>query len=174
MGSEILNVVIRADAGPGVGTGHVMRMLALGQACVRLGGRVTMAVGDVPVGLVKRIENADIEVRKLVSGRACQKEAEETACLAQELAADWIVLDGYAFGNEYQSELAGQSSLLVMDDGNVDKESPADLVLNQNAFAEVPPWRSPTDYLAGCQYTCLLYTSPSPRDLSTSRMPSSA
>ena len=24
------------------------------------------------------------------------------------------------------------------------------------------------------QYTCLLYTSPSPRDLSTSRMPSSA
>ena len=26
----------------------------------------------------------------------------------------------------------------------------------------------------GDQYTCLLYTSPSPRDLSTSRMPSSA
>ena len=26
----------------------------------------------------------------------------------------------------------------------------------------------------GCGYTCLLYTSPSPRDLSTSRMPSSA
>ena len=25
-----------------------------------------------------------------------------------------------------------------------------------------------------CAYTCLLYTSPSPRDLSTSRMPSSA
>eukprot|EP00829_Urostomides_striatus_P016873 TRINITY_DN5677_c0_g1_i1.p3 TRINITY_DN5677_c0_g1~~TRINITY_DN5677_c0_g1_i1.p3 ORF type:complete len:128 (+),score=52.91 TRINITY_DN5677_c0_g1_i1:64-447(+) len=25
-----------------------------------------------------------------------------------------------------------------------------------------------------CKYTCLLYTSPSPRDLSTSRMPSSA
>ena len=27
---------------------------------------------------------------------------------------------------------------------------------------------------ARCHYTCLLYTSPSPRDLSTSRMPSSA
>jgi len=27
---------------------------------------------------------------------------------------------------------------------------------------------------AGCQWVCLLYTSPSPRDLSTSRMPSSA
>ena len=30
------------------------------------------------------------------------------------------------------------------------------------------------DDLAGIFYTCLLYTSPSPRDLSTSRMPSSA
>ena len=28
--------------------------------------------------------------------------------------------------------------------------------------------------LVGNSYTCLLYTSPSPRDLSTSRMPSSA
>ena len=29
-------------------------------------------------------------------------------------------------------------------------------------------------YAAGCSNGCLLYTSPSPRDLSTSRMPSSA
>ena len=29
-------------------------------------------------------------------------------------------------------------------------------------------------YVAGCSRCCLLYTSPSPRDLSTSRMPSSA
>ena len=28
--------------------------------------------------------------------------------------------------------------------------------------------------LYGCSYACLLYTSPSPRDVSTSRMPSSA
>ena len=31
-----------------------------------------------------------------------------------------------------------------------------------------------SDGLPGFSYTCLLYTSPSPRDLSTSRMPSSA
>ena len=35
---------------------------------------------------------------------------------------------------------------------------------------------SPTEFIPGCIYYqgCLLYTSPSPRDLSTSRMPSSA
>ena len=34
--------------------------------------------------------------------------------------------------------------------------------------------RHPMSYLSGIFYLCLLYTSPSPRDLSTSRMPSSA
>ena len=34
-------------------------------------------------------------------------------------------------------------------------------------------WRIPAEFLAEAQ-DCLLYTSPSPRDLSTSRMPSSA
>ena len=33
---------------------------------------------------------------------------------------------------------------------------------------------APPRVTIGSQYTCLLYTSPSPRDLSTSRMPSSA
>ena len=32
----------------------------------------------------------------------------------------------------------------------------------------------PSSSMRAAQYTCLLYTSPSPRDLSTSRMPSSA
>ena len=34
--------------------------------------------------------------------------------------------------------------------------------------------RQREESLADAPYTCLLYTSPSPRDLSTSRMPSSA
>ena len=35
-------------------------------------------------------------------------------------------------------------------------------------------WKSIADGMAGNVNSCLLYTSPSPRDLSTSRMPSSA
>ena len=33
---------------------------------------------------------------------------------------------------------------------------------------------SPTEFIPGCIYYCLLYTSPSPRDRTRSRMPSSA
>ena len=35
-------------------------------------------------------------------------------------------------------------------------------------------WKYYIEQTARCWWTCLLYTSPSPRDLSTSRMPSSA
>jgi len=147
MGSEVLSVVIRADAGPGVGTGHVMRMLALGQACVRLGGSVTMAVGDLPVGLVRRIEDCRINVRRLANHSACLEDAAETSELAKELNADWLVVDGYAFGSDYQCQLGTSPSLMVMDDGNVGEDSPAELVLNQNAFAKVPSSRSPANFL---------------------------
>ena len=40
-----------------------------------------------------------------------------------------------------------------------------------NKYSEGFPGRR---YYEGCEIVCLLYTSPSPRDLSTSRMPSSA
>jgi len=42
----------------------------------------------------------------------------------------------------------------------------------ENAYADVV--MAPTADLQEKLYSCLLYTSPSPRDLSTSRMPSSA
>ena len=40
--------------------------------------------------------------------------------------------------------------------------------------AWVNDWQSVELYFKACENGCLLYTSPSPRDLSTSRMPSSA
>ena len=42
-----------------------------------------------------------------------------------------------------------------------------------NGLIELKLW-NPRDFTTDRHNTCLLYTSPSPRDLSTSRMPSSA
>ena len=53
--TELMNVVIRPDVGPAVGTGHVVRMMALGEACCNLGASVTMVCGDLPAGLVQRL-----------------------------------------------------------------------------------------------------------------------
>ena len=69
---------------------------------------------------------------------------------------------------------AGKTSLFKMITGELDVEEgyldyPQDLRISYLA-QEVPS----TDEVAVQYVFCLLYTSPSPRDLSTSRMPSSA
>ena len=65
------------------------------------------------------------------------------------------------------SAIKGLTHLLCRVDGahlvRVPERGPLIIVANHINFLEVP-----------LIYTCLLYTSPSPRDLSTSRMPSSA
>ena len=53
-------------------------------------------------------------------------------------------------------------------DAGIDTSNGSDIVIHSGEAI------SPPDDLKGEQYYCLLYTSPSPRDLSTSRMPSSA
>ena len=45
---------------------------------------------------------------------------------------------------------------------------------NQNKWNHVGQAKKSMDIIINCVNICLLYTSPSPRDLSTSRMPSSA
>ena len=46
--------------------------------------------------------------------------------------------------------------------------------INRTAGSSNPDSKSPNEMWFGEARPCLLYTSPSPRDLSTSRMPSSA
>ena len=49
------------------------------------------------------------------------------------------------------------------------------LELNYSVFASVLTYKAGQAYIENSKlHICLLYTSPSPRDLSTSRMPSSA
>ena len=61
---------------------------------------------------------------------------------------------------------AGAGSFLYLEDG---------VPLRAAGFANVNGlFEGPTETAAGLEVVCLLYTSPSPRDLSTSRMPSSA
>jgi len=90
--TALMNVVIRADVGPAVGTGHVMRMMALGEACCKLGASVTMLCGDVPAGLVQRLFRCGIDVHQLQNADCGTADAEETLEFAAQNDADWIVI----------------------------------------------------------------------------------
>lgn len=135
---SIRPLLIRADAGGVLGTGHVMRMIALSQAYVRRGGRVTIASVKCPESMVTRVEELGIDHRML---EGCElgdaQDAASTLKLSHELEAQWMVLDGYHFGYDYQKRIkkAGLALLCVDDHGYSDRWC-CDAILNQNLDAE--------------------------------------
>lgn len=131
-------LVIRADASGSLGTGHVMRMIALAQAYKRRGGRVIFASVQCPEQVIDRVCELGIEHQILDAGRLGDEYDSAMALkLCKELSADWMVLDGYHFDVAYQKRVSGEGvKVLVVDDYGHCSAWHCDAVLNQNFGAE--------------------------------------
>ena len=129
-------LLIRADASLAIGTGHVMRCLALAQAWRDAGGHAIFMMADATPAVEERLRNEGLEVARAAVRVGSAADAEETAQLANKHGASWVVVDGYEFGAEYQASLKsrGLKVLFIDDNGHAGHYS-ADLVLNQNAHA---------------------------------------
>lgn len=126
--------MVRADAFPRMGGGHAMRCLALAQAWNEMNGRTIFAMAGVPTSLEARLEECGVALARL--NKSPGSEASETADLARREGARWIVADGYHFAPDYHAALrASHAHLLCLDDeGRLDRYE-ADIVVNQNVFA---------------------------------------
>jgi UDP-2,4-diacetamido-2,4,6-trideoxy-beta-L-altropyranose hydrolase len=129
-------LLIRADAGIRMGTGHVMRCLALAQAWQDAGGRVVYAMAACSAGLAQRLQSEQIEVVSLAVEPGSAEDAEAAAELARKCGAAWIVVDGYHFPASYQKLVKQAGRLLLLDDFGAADHYWADLVLNYDPIAE--------------------------------------
>ena len=132
-----LSILIRADIGPAVGTGHVMRTFALASAWRKLGGTATMVCGEhLPASLRQRLKRNGIGVEIIVTD-TIEEDAFQTCRLAEKSNAAWIVVDGYRFDDSYQETIKQSAAkLFVVDDFGHAQHQHADLLLNQNIYAE--------------------------------------
>jgi UDP-2,4-diacetamido-2,4,6-trideoxy-beta-L-altropyranose hydrolase len=152
-------LLLRADASPQHGTGHVMRCLALAQAWQDAGGRAMLAAAELPPALAQRLAAEGVDVTRLTAMGGSADDAQTTVDLAGTTDAAWVVLDGYHLGTPMQRAVkAAGRRLLCIDDYGHAGAYVADLVLNQNLGATAEPYAhraTDTELLLGTRFVLL-------------------
>jgi len=128
-------LLVRADSDASIGSGHVMRCLALAQVWQEGGGRATYLTTENPA-LRARLESEGIDVVYLSDEPGSAGDAAQAVRLAGELNAAWVLADGYHLGGDYQKAVkdAGLRLICVDDHGHAGHYS-CDIVWNQNVYA---------------------------------------
>ena len=142
-----MNLLIRADADARIGTGHVMRCLAVSQAWQGRGGKVVFSVVTWLRALETRLRKEGIDVIRPSAEPGSRDDARQTAELARQKGAEWVTVDGYHFTAEYHRILKTTCPfLLFLDDNGHASHYAADIVLNQNIYASEALYKSKEPY----------------------------
>ena len=128
-------IVLRADASPGVGGGHLLRCLALSQACASLSIPCTLLTERAALQKAT-FESGAIDLIGINAAPSARADVRETIAIARQRGAKWIVLDGYEFGADaYRAVRDSGLRLLVIDDNGSAAHFACDAVVNPNVHA---------------------------------------
>ena len=152
-------LLIRADANGAIGTGHIMRCLALAQAWQGAGGRAVFAIAEAPTKLKQRLTSEAFEIASISETPGEIEDAKATVRVARQLRSSWLVVDGDRFGVAFLEHLRASGRRTLLLDDFAERESfPVDLILNLNLGASEAPYRklgAETELLLGESYALL-------------------
>lgn len=165
-------LVIRADASKSIGAGHLARCICLAQSWKRRGGKVIILSSEIMPPLEHRAVQSGISVQRMTAKRGSEEDISNTVKLTRAENCNWLVLDGYCFGLEYQSGVKqSRSKILLIDDSVISGDRSCNILLNQNINAKADDYRhrierttklllGPTFALIGEEFqseTCILH-----------------
>jgi UDP-2,4-diacetamido-2,4,6-trideoxy-beta-L-altropyranose hydrolase len=157
--NKIQPLVFRVDSSIQIGTGHVMRCLALAQHWQDRGGETIFVMAERSSPLESRLHSEQIKTVYLSVKTGSNEDARQLADISHKFGASYVVVDGYHFGVDYQESLKNSGvNSLFFDDYGQSKHYYADLVLNQNISANEDLYNSRESYtqlLLGTEYTLL-------------------
>lgn len=142
-------VVFRADANPQIGSGHVMRCLALAEALTQQGAQCGFLCRGAGLGEIgARIRTAGHRLIELPEGpplspsvknlpHGWQFDADASlAALSGQPSVDWLVVDHYALDADWERRLRPRTRHILAIDDLADRTHDCDLLLDQNLQKE--------------------------------------
>ena len=150
-------IIIRADESLSIGTGHVMRCMALAHAWQREGGKVAFLGLCESMGVREKIQKGGFDIISLPNCYPSPEDLQTTLNMLNNKAAR-LVLDGYHFDATYQKAVRDAGHfLMVVDDNAHLPQYHANILLNQNINARSLSYciDSDTRLLLGTKYTML-------------------
>ena len=129
-------LLIRADGGPTIGMGHLMRCLALAHAWSDLGGKVNFVAAGPLDGFQDRITRDGFSSSILNVEAGSSDDIDATIKAASSFGAQHVVMDGYSFGPDFQRGVSqrGFATVCIDDYGHLASYN-VDLIVNQNLDA---------------------------------------
>lgn len=140
-----MRAVIRADASPGIGSGHLMRCLSLAGALAARGAQVRFICRALPDHLARAISAAghslcELALAALPGDEAPQAawphahqaaDADATKAALDGWGADWLVVDHYGLDRTWEAAMrATAGRLMAIDD--LGRSHECDLLLDAN------------------------------------------
>ncbi len=148
MPAEAPLLLLRADAGPGIGSGHAARMLALAEAWIDAGGRARLLSAAPSPALKIRAGLQGVELVALSAAHPAPADLQETLqAVAGAPKATWLAVDGYAFDAAYLTALRAAGARVLRVDDAPRGPVPCDALLDQTPGAETSSPDLPADAL---------------------------
>ena len=151
-----MKIAFRVDANDTIGTGHLMRCLALADELARQGAGCRFVSRNTPPEMLARIERAghvaislsDSPTDSRASGPStahghwlgvgAAEDAREFLELLHADRPDWTVVDHYALDAEWHGLVRREAGRLLIIDDLADRAIDADLLLDQNLQPDGP------------------------------------
>lgn len=159
-----MDIAIRVDASQKIGTGHVMRCLALAQELRHKGARVIFVCRKHPGDMCDTLESEGFEALRMDVEQENDIKNNEDAgskknfnqpahaewlrvhqdtdarqaieALQKDKPWDWLVVDHYALDHRWESRLRQVTEKIMVIDDLADRHHDCDFLLDQNYFQE--------------------------------------
>lgn len=128
-------VCIRVDGSAEIGTGHIIRCLALAEELSYRGFRTIFCTKDFDSGLIMKIKSEGFDCSVIPVNISLGEDMKHFAGIAQKYNADVTITDNYYFTDGYLKHLKDNFKVVVSIDDIADTFFYSDILINQNINA---------------------------------------